>query len=136
MKRFSLSLSLLSLAVFTYWFTSPEIFLFKWFGISNNGYNFPATAASVLIRNYLPDFLWALALLNTTILLRDFKVSKFYIHTLYLLPFLSEILQLFKFIPGTFDWYDLLVYSIAYLIFFNSKIIFLCKNYLNHSLVP
>ena len=136
MKRFCVSILLLSLAVFVYWLLTPEILLFKWFGINNAGFIFHATPNSLLIKNYLPDFLWALAILNTTILLRDLKVSNIYIYTLYLLPFISEILQLFKFIPGTFDWYDVLVYSIAYLLFFNSKIIFLCKNYLNHSLVP
>jgi hypothetical protein len=40
---------------------------------------------------------------------------------LFALPFLSEIMQVFKLVPGTFDWYDLLVYVIVFIFVLSIK---------------
>lgn len=79
-----------------------------------------------MIRNYLPDLLWGLALCQTAVLMRENKFHPGFVYTLLILPFFTEAGQLNLF-PGTFDWYDLLVYTGLYTTFFYSQIIQLCK---------
>ena len=72
----------------------------------------------------LPDGLWFYALLSAIAFIWKDSYSIFFIMWLFVastLTFLSEFLQLFHFIPGTFDNYDLLAYSIAILIFYCSN---------------
>lgn len=85
-----------------------------------------------MIRNYLPDLLWAFAICQTAILMQENKFHHGFIYALLALPFLTEAGQLSLF-PGTFDVYDLLVYSGLYTIFFHSKIRLLCKKTLKVS---
>ena len=134
MKRTFFIISCLILGLGIYWLFSPGIYLFKWLGFSNDELIIPASAISILIRNYLPDHLWAAAVNNTAILMAEKKIDAIYTYSLVAIPFVSETLQIFHFMPGTFDWYDLLIYFIVFIFCFNSKIIFLCKNYLNYLL--
>ena len=128
MKRLITIILLLLSGLIIYWLFRPGIFFFKMAGIYNsNVITIPVTQISILVKNYLPDFLWVIALYNTAILLKEQKVAIVYINSLIVLPFLSEVLQNFQVIPGTFDWYDLLVYLLAYIFCFKSKIIHLCK---------
>ena len=69
----------------------------------------------------LPDGLWFYALLSAIAYIWKDNRSIYFIMWLIFastLAFLSEFLQLFHFIAGTFDYYDLLAYSIAILIFY------------------
>ncbi|HUR67080.1 MAG TPA: hypothetical protein VMZ03_12090 [Chitinophagaceae bacterium] len=79
-----------------------------------------------LIRNYLPDILWALSLCQAAILMYEKNFHPAFVGVLLLLPFLMETGQLGLF-PGTFDAYDLLLYGGLYIAFFHPQIIFLCK---------
>jgi|GEM_PF-2268753 len=135
MKRIILIIGLLALGVTIYRVYSPNIWLFGITGSWNEHTGIPTVGIDAFIRNYIPDFLWAMALLNTTHLLKSFKTGKFCVYALFALPFFSEILQFFKCIPGTFDWYDLLVYILAFFLFFNSKI-FVMKRSLNLCIGP
>lgn len=87
-------------------------------------YALPVTG---LIRNYLPDILWAFAICQTAILMQENKFHQSFIYVLLLQPFITEAGQLPGIFPGTFDVNDLLVYSGLYTIFFYSQIIQLCK---------
>ena len=89
---------------------------------------------SGMIRNYLPDLLWGLALCQTATLMYEDKFHQGFIYVLLALPFLTEAGQLGLF-PGTFDKYDLLVYGGLYTLFFHPQIILLCKRKLKASSV-
>jgi len=78
----------------------------------------------------LPDGLWLFSYLSVLLVVWDNVISKQNIHWLLLVPMiaiLSEIGQLFKLVPGTFDIFDLTFYLggtvLPILIFSNSKTI-------------
>jgi hypothetical protein len=75
----------------------------------------------------LPDGLWFYALLSAlSIIWQDNSSRQFFLWLLLaiMLSYLTEIFQALHFIPGTFDWNDLLAYSIATIIYiFNFKIL-------------
>ena len=127
MKRIITILIFLISGLIIYWLFSPGIYLFKWTGFNNKELNIPTSIISILIKNYLPDLLWAAAVNNTAILMAEKKIDAVYIYSLIALPFISETLQRLSFIPGTFDWYDLLIYFIIFLYYFKFKIYQLCK---------
>ncbi len=65
----------------------------------------------------LPDFLWLYALLHSMHFI--WQVDKrvwFWLILCTLLSIGSEVLQLFNYIPGTFDYYDIAAYLTAFLI--------------------
>ena len=132
MKRLVTIMIVLISGAMVYWLFRPDIMLFKALGIHNSPLSIGNRFLSMLVRNYLSDFLWALAVVNTALLLKEKKIAAIYVYTLFVLPFASEALQFYKLIPGTFDWYDLLIYSIVYLFYSHSKIILLCRNYSDH----
>lgn len=88
-----------------------------------------------LIRNYLPDILWAIALCQTALLMRENKFHPGIVTALLVMPFITEAGQVNLF-PGTYDPYDLLVYSGLYIAFFHPQIIHLCKRIRKASLAP
>ena len=78
----------------------------------------------------LPDGLWIYSYLSVLLVVWDNVISKHNIHWLLLVPMIaifSEIGQLFKIVPGTFDILDLIFYLggsvLPILIFTNSKTI-------------
>jgi len=73
------------------------------------------------IKYNLPDGLWFYALLSTISIVWKEYSSVYFVRWIFLsivLTYLSEILQAFYIIPGTFDWYDLLAYTIALFMFY------------------
>ncbi|MGH2645701.1 MAG: hypothetical protein ACRDE2_17250 [Chitinophagaceae bacterium] len=68
----------------------------------------------------MPDGLWLLGLLSLIegIWKVPSKESHWWLLTTYIGSLLSEVAQKFHLIPGTFDWLDILSYSLAALIFF------------------
>lgn len=73
---------------------------------------------SVFTKFSLPDGLWVISYVLIMSSLWDFKVKSNFI-IISLIPFiaiLSELLQLFKFIPGVFDIKDLIAYLAAYIL--------------------
>ncbi len=78
----------------------------------------------------LPDGLWICSYLSVLLVVWDNVISKHNIHWLLLVPMIaifSEIGQLFKIVPGTFDILDVIFYLggtvLPILIFTNSKTI-------------
>lgn len=132
MKRIITISVLLLIGVAVYWVLYPDMYLFKALGIYNtNRLVIINRDISMVVRNYLPDILWVIAIINVSLFMKEKHIPSIYIYLILFLPFLSEILQEFKVIPGTFDWYDLLIYTVAFLISFNSKTILLCKKFIS-----
>jgi hypothetical protein len=76
---------------------------------------------SKIIFGSLPDFLWLLALLNLMAIIWDSKdnIPILLKIILFTFPIISEILQFFHIISGTGDFFDILAYLIAIIIFTN-----------------
>jgi hypothetical protein len=73
------------------------------------------------IKYNLPDGLWFYALLSAIGIVWQEVSSVNFVRWIFLsivLTYLSEILQAFHIIPGTFDWFDLLAYTIALFSFY------------------
>lgn len=71
------------------------------------------------IKYNLQDGLWLYALLSAIIIIWEEKFSFYLIIWLFLallLTILSELMQAYNFIPGTFDLYDLIAYFFAAII--------------------
>ena len=81
----------------------------------------------------LPDALWYVSLLLVQTLFFEEKgrLSRLLIGVAISLPFLLETGQYFGFISGTFDWYDIIVYSVTLIIYLiclkNTFLSSLCK---------
>lgn len=84
----------------------------------------------------LPDALWFYAFLSTIIFIWNGKISSqclLWLSVATSLVVLSEIFQFLAVIPGTFDWKDLLAYTVAAIastVHFRNmlKLIFAAKN--------
>lgn len=72
--------------------------------------------------NHFSDLMWAIAVLQFSMVSRKQGVPFIYTFLLMTSPFLSELGQYFNFIDGTFDILDILVYSVVFIATF--------KNYL------
>ena len=95
-------------------FGTVSYFLFD-IGIINNSNIFFR-----LLRNYLPDFLWAFSFFFLTIIF-SFNISEkkyLFISGIYVvfIGIIFEILQYFNIAKGTFDFFDIVIYLIAILI--------------------
>lgn len=69
-----------------------------------------------LLRYCLPDGLWYASLLTTQLVID----SKIYIYMFLVVsstPFVLELMQYFHFMPGTFDWLDIITYLLTLIIF-------------------
>ncbi|WEK68742.1 MAG: hypothetical protein P0Y62_12885 [Candidatus Chryseobacterium colombiense] len=120
-------------------FRTEKLIMFRWFeyfslsdGINlikklKNIYSFP----SWFIYN-LPDGLWIFSYTAISLEIWKHSITKqniFWIFSIPLIAVLSEIFQLFKIIPGTFDFIDIifylsgifLAYFISTIIIFNTK---------------
>lgn len=120
-------------------FRTNNLLMFNWFenlGLSNeiifirnlkNNFSFP----NWVIYN-LPDGLWLFSYTAILLEIWDYLIDKktfFWIFSIPLAAILSEILQLFKIIPGTFDLTDIGFYLLGTIIPFYllPKIIFNTK---------
>lgn len=130
LRLFNLSLAALALGLggmIYIIFRTESLLMFKWLdGISmsavveNLRLHFGSTSLDEWIVYNLPDGLWLLSymLVIHTLWYRDVNVySRIFLWVLPVLAIGSEVLQLFKAIPGTFDPLDLLSYFGAILIF-------------------
>jgi hypothetical protein len=117
------SILLLMAGLAVYWLFQPNIYLFSIFQISNAN---PISADNLwllFLKNHFADMAWCLALIQIFNILKSFKVSYYYSIILLLLPFLSEVLQAIKVIPGTGDLKDITVYLSIYIFFFNKEML-------------
>ncbi len=75
---------------------------------------------SEFVEYNLSDGLWLYALVSAITLIWNGHISAYFTGWLFLaivLTYLTEIFQGLHFIQGTFDWYDLLSYSIAIIVY-------------------
>ncbi len=117
------SILLLMAGLAVYWLFQPNIYLFSIFQISNVN---PISADNqwlLFLKNHFADMAWCIALIQIFDILKSVKVSYYYSIILLLLPFLSEVLQAIKVIPGTGDLKDITVYFIIYIFFFNKEVL-------------
>lgn len=116
-------------------FRSLDIKMFEWFntiGIIEIILNLREVAQSNINLNSwilysLPDGLWTYSFTSSMIILwrNNDQLGKAFIYLPLMLSVLSELLQYFEIISGTFDWNDLFVVLISFLIcnvFLNLKI--------------
>lgn len=68
----------------------------------------------IILGNYLPDGLWAYALLSSVLIIWDRQKNIFWIIFIYIAAALFEIFQYLHFISGTGDILDILVYYIFF----------------------
>lgn len=69
-----------------------------------------------LVRNYLPDCLWAYAFISTILIIWDRQPGLFWILAVYLVSAGFEILQYRHWVAGTGDIKDILAYFIIFCI--------------------
>ena len=67
-------------------------------------------------RNYLPDGLWAYALLSSILIIWNRKINTYWCSLVFLFAAAIEIFQFFHFIPGTGDIWDIATYYLFFII--------------------
>jgi hypothetical protein len=100
-----------------YLYVRPQMILFKWLYLQTI-YELPDSSNIKLLSGYLGDLAWVVALYCLVVFFSQEiyfqpNVKKFLIS----LPFVAEGLQSFSFFPGTFDWFDIILYFIVFLFF-------------------
>ena len=108
-----------------YLFFRPNIILFNKLGMTNflSGIQIEVNVSQnffvYFLMYCLSDVLWyaALLILASTFYVKEVLVSKILFATMVLMPFVLELLQLARLLPGTFDWYDIVFYCITLIIF-------------------
>lgn len=111
------SIALLA-GVINYFLFRPHILFFDWLQIE------PATPIVInsnfvlyFLRGYFSDITWCVSLCLIIVALdRQICLSKYDKAFLLLVPFISEIAQYFSLFPGTFDWVDMLLYTVIILL--------------------
>ncbi|MHB1922554.1 MAG: hypothetical protein ACYCOO_09995 [Chitinophagaceae bacterium] len=140
----STSIILLILGLLIYYFLRPEIVIIQFlndhfhlpihrghFGWSKSMVNFAT--------GHLTDILWYASILFLLLAALEKNAFKpFYIYFI-TIPFILEILQGIRLIPGTFDWMDIFYYGLTLFIFLlfspSLKLFFMKKNSLKY-LIP
>ena len=105
-----------------YWLFRPRLVIFHWLNVHNPH---PIVLPGVLqyfFKNYFADLVWCAAAYTIARLLRERRYPTLYSGFLVALPFLSEVAQALRLLPGTFDWGDVLVYAILCVLFFRKEI--------------
>lgn len=104
--------------VINYYFFRPDIILFDWLSIKNNSPKvFNNLFVYYFFRGYFSDIAWCISLCLTIIILkRKYTLFKFDKFLLLSIPYLTEIAQYFSLIQGSFDWIDLLLYTVIILL--------------------
>ncbi|WP_298302516.1 hypothetical protein [Hydrotalea sp.] len=102
-----------------YFLLQPNIFLFQVLHLSIHPvFVIHSNFLRHFLMGYFADGLWCTALCLLTWLLKELNyLSTAGIIFILVLPFLTEILQYFGIIGGTFDWLDILTYLLIILAF-------------------
>ncbi len=119
-QRIYLTIAALSLflGLINYILFQPGISLFVFLNIKPSGYNTDQILFQKFLSGHLSDIAWCISLYLCVLALAE----KFGLKipdklALLFLPFLTEILQGFHLVYGTFDWYDMFTYLIVLAIF-------------------
>ena len=65
------------------------------------------------VANYLPDALWSYSLVSLMLIVWKLKIPYSWLIAIMLLFISTELLQFLKFIPGTGDLIDILIYLLS-----------------------
>jgi biopolymer transport protein ExbD len=111
----------LAAGVVNYFLFNPHIVLFHWLGVSRaQPVSISHSAWGSFFRGHFSDTSWCTALcLVTNFLSLNKYISPRDVFVLLSLPFLSETGQFFAIVPGTFDWFDLLTYTLVITIYYS-----------------
>lgn len=113
-KLLGLAFLSLSAGMLNYYFFQSRIFFFELFPHSGHR---PILIVDKTLRGFLlgyfSDIAWCTALYLVGVVLAESNLlQKQWKILILLLPVISEFAQFFHFIPGIFDWYDILVYVV------------------------
>jgi hypothetical protein len=116
---FSLSLSCLLIGFLIYFFFRPDTLFLHVLSIDHlSNYYIPNSILRGIVKNHSADAIWAMSLYLLALGLYELKYLKYSGKiAIMILPFIIEVAQYFKILPGTFDWYDLLTYAIILSVF-------------------
>ncbi|MDE3235564.1 MAG: hypothetical protein KGO81_06375 [Bacteroidota bacterium] len=114
--------ALLSLLIGTvnYWLFQPHILVFAWMGKASPGplITLHPGIIKVIVTGYVADMAWCTALCFVVLFFNNLKylntAGKIIILTV---PYLSEIIQKIGILQGTFDWIDILLYTMIIFVF-------------------
>ncbi len=111
--RLFLSIAILSFLTgsINYILFQPNIFFLQFLNIRLERIFIDPPIIQNFFSGYLSDIAWCISLYACTAVLSErMKAGLADKLALLLLPFLTEVLQKFSLLPGTFDWYDMLAY--------------------------
>jgi hypothetical protein len=114
-------ISCLLIGFVIYFIFSPNVLMFRYFNLGetkaivDKNYNIVFS----LIRNYLCDIVWCVFVFETVLFLIIQKTPLFYVLFLAMVPFIAELSQYYRLIPGTYDIVDLLLYIIILIAYFS-----------------
>lgn len=96
----------------------PDSYFLSFFNLKFSVITISQTSLQNFFSGQFCDIAWCVSLYLIIVMLSE----KMYLHLadrfiLLLLPFVTELLQKFQWMPGTFDWYDLMSYFIVLIIF-------------------
>lgn len=122
-KKFFIPFVLLLTGAFIYAiFRQDVVFLSKFSTYSLASIKVDIDYSTCILPTYLlifclPDALWYAALIIIqSELYEESTISKFILFISISLPFIYEAMQITGFVPGTFDWLDLLTYTLTLII--------------------
>lgn len=103
---------------FNYWLFQPDIILFKIMGEHVNAHDIKNNFILHFFTGYFSDIAWCFSLCCIVFTLAELKyISYSGKILLLLLPFITEAMQYYGIINGTFDWFDILTYAIIITVF-------------------
>ena len=113
----ALAVSSLLLGFINYVLFQPSVSFLQFLNIRSSGIFIDHPMIQNFFRGHFSDITWCISLYSCIILLHE-KLNLSFADrlTLLSLPLLTEILQGFNLLPGTFDWYDILFYLLTLII--------------------
>jgi hypothetical protein len=122
---FSLLLGFINYVLF-----QPSISLLQFLNTRSSAVFFNQSMIQNFFSGHFSDIAWCGSLYLCIIVLTEkMNLNLADKLALLLLPFLTEILQKFNLLPGTFDWYDILSYSLILVITIRFFPHLILKNY-------
>lgn len=108
-----LSGATLLLGLINYILIHPSVTFFGRIRIDHEVYFSTKNIVSIIAKNYFSDIAWCISLICALVFLKKNNLlSKTGKVTILSIPFTTEILQHLKIVKGTFDWVDILIYSL------------------------
>src|ERR1700750_1456974 len=112
-------------------FRSDQLLLFNWLSSIDGVRKLNNYGNTILVFHWfkysLPDGLWLYSYTSLMLEIWRYRINEQSLFWIFSLPFIalsSEFLQLFKVIPGTFDFLDLIFYSLGIVLpFYKSNVL-------------